>query len=263
MAQLDVCRGGIVRAFEPRPPFPHRVSKFHLAGTGDQRGRTIVAQERHWRAHTAGQPLPTEGAAPETRLWRAGPHHTDPARTPDPEDVAALYRQLRKAFEDGKNEPGAADFYYGECEMRRYDSNGTAKSERRLLWVYWLLSGYGLRASRAFTWLFAAMSLTVLLLMALGLPARDPEPATTGTLTGSKISLNTSTPDPAMHSGWSQRWSWARTEKATRIAVNSVVFRSSGQILTTAGTYIEMTSRLLEPTLLALGVLAIRGRIKR
>jgi hypothetical protein len=56
---------------------------------------------------------------------------------------------------------------------------------------------------------------------------------------------------------------WAPAEKATCIAVNSVVFRSSGQKLTTAGTYIEMTSRLLEPILLALGVLAIRGRIKR
>ncbi|WP_367318234.1 pentapeptide repeat-containing protein [Streptomyces sp. HUAS ZL42] len=225
--------------------------------------RRTLAEEHHWRAHIADQPLPAEGAAPEARLWRPGPHHTDPARTPGPEDVAALYRQLRKAFEDGKNEPGAADFYYGECEMRRYDTTGTTEGERRLLWGYWLLSGYGLRASRAFTWLLAAMSLTVLLLMAFGLPARDPEPATTGTLSGSKISLNTSTPDPTLHSGWSQRWSWARTEKATRVAVNSVVFRSSGQNLTTVGTYIEMTSRLLEPILLALGVLAIRGRIKR
>ncbi|WP_406177405.1 pentapeptide repeat-containing protein [Streptomyces sp. NBC_00996] len=225
--------------------------------------RRTLAEEHHWRAQTAGQPVPNEGAAPEPRLWRPGPHHTDPARTPDPEDVAALYRQLRKAFEDGKNEPGAADFYYGECEMRRHDTTGTTKGERRLLWAYWLLSGYGLRASRAFTWLLAAMSLTVLLLMAFGLPARDPDPATTGTLNGSKISLNTSTPDPALRGGWSQRWSWARAEKATRVAVNSVVFRSSGQNLTTAGTYIEMTSRLLEPTLLTLGVLAIRGRIKR
>ncbi|TVZ94908.1 hypothetical protein [Streptomyces sp. PTD9-10] len=49
---------------------------------------------------------------------------------------------------------------------------------------------------------------------------------------------------------------WTRSSPA----VNSVIFRSSGQNLTTAGTYIEMTSRLLEPTLLAL---AIRGRIKR
>ena len=36
-----------------------------------------------------------------------------------PERLAGLYRQLRKAQEDTKNEPGAADFYYGEMEMRR------------------------------------------------------------------------------------------------------------------------------------------------
>ncbi|WP_181803386.1 hypothetical protein [Streptomyces shenzhenensis] len=56
---------------------------------------------------------------------------------------------------------------------------------------------------------------------------------------------------------------WARAEKATRVAINSVVFRSSGRNLTTAGKYIEVATRVLEPTLLALGVLAIRGRIKR
>ncbi|WP_369228848.1 pentapeptide repeat-containing protein [Streptomyces sp. R21] len=70
--------------------------------------RQVLAEEHHWRAHTAG---------PGSHGWRPGPHSTDPARTPDPADVAALYRLLRKAFEDGKNEPGAADFYYGECEM--------------------------------------------------------------------------------------------------------------------------------------------------
>ncbi|MFI6937580.1 pentapeptide repeat-containing protein [Streptomyces sp. NPDC050287] len=225
--------------------------------------RRVLAEEHHWRAQTAGQPVPPAGAAPDPRLWRPGPHHTDPARTPDPEDVATLYRQLRKAFEDGKNEPGAADFYYGECEMRRHDTTGTTTGERRLLWGYWLLSGYGLRASRAFTWLLAAMTLTVLLLMGVGLPTHDPDPTTAGTLNGSRISLNTSTPDPALHGGWSKRMTWARAEKATRVAINSVVFRSSGQNLTTVGAYIEMTSRLLEPTLLALGVLAIRGRIKR
>ncbi|MFG3119546.1 hypothetical protein ACGF4C_34945 [Streptomyces sp. NPDC048197] len=115
----------------------------------------------------------------------------------------------------------------------------------------------------AVRWLLAAMSLTILLLMGFGLPTHDPDPATTGTLRGSRISLNTTTPDPALHDGWAKRITWARAEKATRIAVNSVAFRSSGQNLTTAGTYIELTSRLLEPTLLALAALAIRGRIKR
>ncbi|MFE1444591.1 hypothetical protein [Streptomyces sp. NPDC058739] len=247
-------------------------TRFALAPTGWHRTgiaparwtrRRVLAEEHHWRAHVAGQPALSAGEAPVPRRWRAGRYHTDPARTPDPEDVAALYRQLRKAFEDGKNEPGAADFYYGEMEMRRHDRSGTPKSERRLLWGYWLLSGYGLRASRAFTWLLTAMSLTVLLLMGVGLPTHDPDPATTGSLEGSRISLNTSTPDPALDGGWPQRMTWARAEKATRVAINSVVFRSSGQNLTTASTYIEMASRLLEPTLLALGLLAIRGRIKR
>ncbi|MFF6993291.1 hypothetical protein [Streptomyces sp. NPDC010273] len=195
--------------------------------------RRTLAEEHHWRANTLGA--------------HSGWHPRYSAHTPDSVDVAALYRQLCKAFEDGKNEPGAADFYYGECEMRRHDRTGTAKGERRLLWGYWLLSGYGLRASRSFTWLLAAMSVTVLLLMGTGLPTHDPDPATTGTLHGSKINLNTSTPDLALHGGWPQRMTWNRAEKAARVAVNSVVFRSSGQNLTTAGTYIEMASRLLEP----------------
>lgn len=224
--------------------------------------RRTLAEEHHWRAQLADQ-VALPGTAPPSWQWRPGPHHPDPVLTPDPEDVAALYRQLRKAFEDGKNEPGAADFYYGECEMRRHDTTGTPKGERRLLWAYWLLSGYGLRASRATGWLLTAMTITVLLLMGFGLPTHDPAPASTGTLHGSQISLTTSSPAPALHGGWPQRMTWPRAEKATRVAVNSVVFRSSGQNLTTAGTYIEMASRLLEPTLLALAALAVRGRIKR
>ncbi|MGW7530490.1 pentapeptide repeat-containing protein [Streptomyces sp. NPDC054783] len=227
--------------------------------------RRVLAEEHHWRAQQAHQPVPVAGQTSSSlsRAWRTGPHHPDPDLTPDPEDVAAIYRQLRKAFEDGKNEPGAADFYYGEMEMRRHDRTGTPPGERGLLFGYWLLSGYGLRSSRALSWLLAAMSLTVLLLMGFGLPTHDPDPATTGILHGSEISLTTSTPDPALHEVWSQRMTWARAEKATRVAVNSVVFRSSGQNLTTAGTYVEMASRLLEPTLLALAALAVRGRIKR
>jgi hypothetical protein len=56
-----------------------------------------------------------------------------------------------KGREDSKDEPGAADFYYGEMEMRRH-STGTPPSRRpivSIIWLYWLVSGYGLRASRA------------------------------------------------------------------------------------------------------------------
>jgi hypothetical protein len=60
-----------------------------------------------------------------------------------------------------------------------------------------------------------------------------------------------------------ERLSTKRFEKGLRVVVNSVIFRSSGQDLTTAGTYTEMASRLTEPVLLGLAVLAIRGRVKR
>ncbi|MEV6549274.1 pentapeptide repeat-containing protein [Streptomyces sp. NPDC051597] len=225
--------------------------------------RRTLAEEHHWRAQTAGQSAPPPGNTTSSRQWHPGPHHPDPSLTPVPEDVSALYRQLRKAFEDSKNAPGAADFYYGECEMRRHDHTSTPTGERHLLWAYWLLSGYGLRASRAFTWLLTAMTLTVLLLTGYGLPDHAPRPATTGTVKSSNVSLTTSNPRPTLHGGLSQHITTPRVEKAIPIAVNSVVFRSSGQNLTVAGSYIEIFSRLLEPTLLALGLLAIRGRIKR
>jgi hypothetical protein len=48
-----------------------------------------------------------------------------------------------------KNEPGAADFYYGEMEMRRYATDSRS-GERWIIKLYELISGYGLRASRAF-----------------------------------------------------------------------------------------------------------------
>ncbi|MFD5768245.1 pentapeptide repeat-containing protein [Streptomyces sp. NPDC127049] len=225
--------------------------------------RRTLAEEHHWRAQSAGQPPAPAGAPPESRRWRIGPHHPDPARTPNPDDVAALYRQLRKAFEDGKNEPGAADFYYGECEMRRHDHTGTPRTERHLLWAYWLLSGYGLRASRALAWLAAAMLTTILLLMAFGLPASSPKQEATGTVPagGGTVTFTIDKQDPK--NPVKDRFTTKRFDKALSVTLNSVVFRSSGQDLTTTGTYIEMTSRILEPALLALAVLAIRGRIKR
>lgn len=161
-------RPPVRRSLPPRPVPPGRPHHLRRRSHGWRRRgmwpvrftrRRVLAEEHHWRAHTAGQAVPSAGMAPTPHLWRPGPHHTDPVRTSDPEDVAALYRQMRKAFEDGKNEPGAADFYYGECEMRRHDTTGTSKGERRLLWAYWLLTGYGLRAARAFAWLLATMSL--------------------------------------------------------------------------------------------------------
>ncbi|WP_326597132.1 pentapeptide repeat-containing protein [Streptomyces sp. NBC_01803] len=229
--------------------------------------RRTLAEEHHWRAAVSGQSA-NVGLSSD-RLWRSGEHHPDLQRTPGPESIAALYRQLRKALEDGKNEPGAADFYYGEMEMRRHDRDpdgSTPLPERLLLHLYWAVSGYGLRASRALAWLGAAMTVTVAVMMLWGLPADDPKPTTTGRQVeaGQRLALTTDTPAPVNPIGpLHQRLSTDRFEKSLRTVINSTVFRSSGQDLTTAGTYVEMTSRLVEPVLLGLAVLAIRARVKR
>lgn len=212
--------------------------------------RRVLAEEHHWRASRH------QGAAD----WTAAPTGEEVLT---PAALAPVYRQLRKAFEDGKHEPGAADFYYGEMEMRRH-AHDIPGSERFLLTVYWALSGYGLRASRALLWLLAAMTVTVLAMMVWGLPKDDPQPMSSGTLARNSITLTTDTPDPVNPTGpYRHRLSSERFEKSLRVVINSVVFRSSGQDLTTARTYTEMASRLTEPVLLGLAVLAVRGRVKR
>ncbi|MFJ4857662.1 pentapeptide repeat-containing protein [Streptomyces sp. NPDC088730] len=211
--------------------------------------RRVLAEEHHWRA---SQPGAVQG-------WNVA---VLGAGRPGPLQLAPVYRALRKAFEDGKHEPGAADFYYGEMEMRRH-ADDIPRSERGLLTAYWALSGYGLRASRALAWLGAAMLLTIVLLMAVGLAQDTPKQTATGTVPagGGKVTFEIDKDDP--QNPTVNRFTGERFENALNVTLNSVVFRTSGRELTTAGTYIEMTSRLAEPVLLGLAVLAIRNRVKR
>ena len=148
------------------------------------------------------------------------------ARNPD--SIADLYRSLRKADEDARNEPAAADFYYGEMEMRRASGDGP-RSEHALLFLYWLVSGYGLRASRA----FAALVLTVLL-FAIG------------------FSL------------WGFAGSATFTE-ALLYSANSTVslLRAPVRELTTVGGFMDIALRLLGPLFFGLILVSLRGRIKR
>ncbi|MFD3794970.1 pentapeptide repeat-containing protein [Streptomyces californicus] len=217
--------------------------------------RNTLTEEHHWRVRSARRPARARG-------WTTPPR--DAPELP-PAAVATLYRQVRKSLEDGKNEPDAADFYYGECEMRRHDTT-RPQGERALLTAYWALSGYGLRATRALVWLGAAMAATVAVMVLWGLPVDEPKPTTTGrqAAVGHQVTLTTDTPDPVNPTGpLPDRVTSERFEKALRVVINSVVFRSSGQDLTTIGTYTEMISRLAEPVLLGLAVLAVRSRVKR
>ncbi|MFG3254641.1 pentapeptide repeat-containing protein [Streptomyces sp. NPDC048172] len=208
--------------------------------------RQVIEEERQWRTHP----------------WRAtrtrhdwGPPPSDPGTVPSLSALMTTYRQLRKAREDAKDEPGAADFYYGEMEMRRY-ARPWRNAERWLLQAYWALSGYGLRASRALGWLAGAMLVTVLLMMAVGLPDTPgrPYPASSGVV---------GTQAPTLHRPFADRFTAARAERAADVVLNSVVFRASGQQLTLPGRYVEKTARFAEPTLIGLAALAIRGRLKR
>ncbi|MFJ5095324.1 pentapeptide repeat-containing protein [Streptomyces sp. NPDC088557] len=213
--------------------------------------RRTLAEEHHWRT------------ARGYSGWTAP--QSEQEHVPGVAALTPIYRQLRKAFEDGKNEPDAGDFYYGEMEMRRRNSI-RPMGERWLLTLYWAISGYGLRAARALAWLGVAATSTLLTLMLWGLPIDDPKPEITGRLvpSGQKITLITDTPAPVNPTGsLAERINTDRFEKALRVVINSVVFRSSGQNLTTFGTYAEMVSRITEPVLLGLAVLAVRSRVKR
>lgn len=178
-------------------------------------------------------------------------------------DLEAFCRTRRRAPVDLPERHQPQDpIPYGECEMRRHDKTRPT-GERWLLRAYWAVSGYGLRATRALVWLGAAMAITVAALMLWGLPNNEPKQEASGTVPtgGGAVTFEIDKDDPQNPTG--DKFTGKRFEKALNVTLNSVIFRSSGQDLTTAGTYIEMGSRLAEPILLGLAVLAVRNRVKR
>jgi len=56
--------------------------------------------------------------------------------------VEALYRGLKKNYEERQYHSMSGDFHYGEKEMRRH-SPQLRQSHKRLLWIYRVLGGYG------------------------------------------------------------------------------------------------------------------------
>jgi Pentapeptide repeats (9 copies) len=179
----------------------------------------------------------------------------------EPKEIASIYRALRKGREDEKDEPGAADFYYGEMEMRRQrganrDFDDTAHAhpssrngpkavaapgneedggqqdrpaERGILRAYWLVSGYGLRASRA----LIALGVTVATLaVALDLWGFQPD------------------------QGYGRALLFA-TESSISL------LRAPTTRLTDAGEVVQIVLRLAGPLFFGLALLALRGRVKR
>jgi hypothetical protein len=126
------------------------------------------------------------------------------------------------------DQPGAADFYYGEMQMRRFSGN-RGRAEQFVVWLYWALSGYGLRASRALA------ALLILL--------------TAGTLTLQHVGFRHASPS---------------FDRATILALRAMVpGMSSDELLTVTGNVVEVSLRVMTPIFAALFILALRNRVKR
>ncbi|MEU6555237.1 hypothetical protein ABZ915_33920 [Streptomyces sp. NPDC046915] len=108
------------------------------------------------------------------------------------------------------------------------------------------------------------MAVTLVALVIWGLPTDASKPQLNGRQSGADITLTATTPDPVNPEGpWRHRMTSERFEQSLRVVINTVVFRSSGQDLTSIDTYTEMASRLAEPVLLGLVALGVRNRVKR
>jgi hypothetical protein len=209
---LDELR--IDRVVFPRPPNTWRWTR-----------RQTIAEEHDWRAHVTKAKGWTSHRVSQ---YEFPPWPPQPAAELEPDEVAGLYRQLRKGREDSRDEPGANDFYYGEMEMRR---RGGPWAERLILWAYWLVAGYGLRASRA----LLALTLTILVgAITLALwgfrPTNSYGHALLFALQSSISLLRPATP-PGHETG--------------------------------AGQVIEIILRLAGPLFFGLALIALRGRVKR
>jgi hypothetical protein len=187
--------------------------------------RDTLYEEHLWR-RSVGAPAPGTGWAPPEERYPWGAEDE-----PGPTRIAVLYRQLRKALEDSKNEPGAADFYYGEMEMRRYAARQSG--ERWLLTNYWLISGYGQRGTRSLIALAGTILTAALALQYIGF--HGPRPGYLDSLlytAASVLSLN---------------------------LTNGHV----PDVLTDWGETVRILVRVTGPICLALAALAIRSRVKR
>ena len=195
--------------------------------------RQILYEEQEWRV------LDEQRRAPRKRYWDHGEGRGETGELLNPRQLAGLYRALRKAGEDNKDQPGTADLYYGEMEMRRKSPGVPDGSKPRhlvdrfIITAYWLISGYGLKASRA---LLAWLALVL----------------------GASLLVARYGYDPSLPLGRAVIFSIEGTSSFIRLAHPPSVFH-----IQPAGEAIRALLRILGPVLIGLWLLALRSRVKR
>jgi uncharacterized protein YjbI with pentapeptide repeats len=244
--QLDQLRIEGARPFADTPSaWRVRIGRWWMPVWRRWSRRQTLAEEHHWRSEHPSPPRPGRrarlirpawhGPACQTPEWvtertEARVHQVQRVQRLTPGRLAVLYRSLRKAQEDSKNEPGAADFYYGEMELRRSDRQ-TPWAERVILWLYWLVAGYGLRGLRALASLAVVIVALAAILHVVGYSARPSPPSYWGSLLYAASSTLSIADDQVRLTGW--------------------------------GKLFRITLRLAGPVLLGLTLLSVRNRVKR
>lgn len=200
------------------PSHPLRARRRRVADEFSWRGRHTRWRKRDW-------------TIPGTVLDVPDPKTADATVLPDlqPAEIAGVYRALRRALESGANEPGASDFYYGEMEMRRVDTTNSW-AERIVVALYWIIAGYGLRATRALGWLVVTLAIGSILQLRVGI--EKPK-------------------NPSI------------VESVLTVIEGALPGVSTTTTLNTWGRVIDLALTIVGPVLLGLAALSLRNRVKR
>lgn len=223
--------------------------------------RRVVAEEHLWRAqydrhHTGWFPDICRHPGEIAPQHKFGSRTSLEARQ-EAARIQNVYRDLRKGREEAKDEPGATDLYYGEMEMRRLAAPSRSV-ERALLTTYWMISGYGLRATRTLGALLVLLALGTVGFATVGFAASTQveyhavDPSSVGL-----VSVYRQVTVPGPLPGWAAAFDHS-IDSAT-----SLLRATQPRPVTPIGQGLEIGLRILGPLLIGLVILSVRGRVKR
>lgn len=151
--------------------------------------------------------------------------------------VERLYRELKQNHEDRRDYERAGDFHYGEKEMRRRNLD-TPAWLRGILFLYWLLGGYGERISRPLVWIIGVLVYCAVVYVWGGLA---PEGSSDATMT------------------------FGEFPQALRYSFEVMFFLKPDDLApqAPAGQWLRAIESVLGPIFLGLFALALRQRLRR